>query len=71
MKGTIAGKNDEKGFGFITPEGMVDAKENNVFFHTSGLEGVTFEELEKGMMVEFDKEPSPKGDRAVHVKRAS
>lgn len=71
MKGTIAGKNDEKGFGFITPEGMEDTKENNIFFHTSALEGVSFEELVKGFVVEFDKEPSEKGDRATHVKRAS
>ncbi len=70
MKGTIAGKNDEKGFGFITPEGMEDTKENNVFFHVSGLlEGTVFETLEKGAMVEFDKEPSEKGDRAVRVTR--
>ena len=70
MKGTIAGKNDEKGFGFITPEGKEDTKENNVFFHTTSLEGVTFEELSKGMMVEFEVEDSPKGPRAAHVKRA-
>ncbi|MFA4954952.1 MAG: cold shock domain-containing protein [Patescibacteria group bacterium] len=70
MKGTISGKNDEKGFGFITPEGMEDSKENNVFFHTSALEGVTFEELVKGFAVEFDKEASDKGPRATHVKRA-
>ena len=69
MKGTIAGKNDEKGFGFITPEGMDDAKQNNVFFHTSALEGVAFEDLQKGDVVEFDTESSEKGPRAVHVKR--
>ena len=69
MKGTISGKNEEKGFGFITPEGMDDIKENNVFFHTSALVDVSFEELVKGFVVEFDKEPSPKGDRAVNVKR--
>lgn len=67
MKGTVAGKNEEKGFGFITPEGMEDTKANNVFFHASALEGVTFEELSVGSVVEFDKEPSEKGDRAVHV----
>ena len=70
MKGTIAGKNDEKGFGFITPEGMEDTKENNVFFHTSALEGVSFEELVIGTVVEFEKEASEKGFRAAHVKRA-
>lgn len=70
MKGTISGKNDEKGFGFITPEGMEDSRDNNIFFHTSALEGTSFEELAKGTMVEFDKEDSEKGPRAVHVKRA-
>ncbi|MDO8583849.1 MAG: cold shock domain-containing protein [bacterium] len=71
MKGTIAGKNEEKGFGFITPDGMENAKENNVFFHTSSLEGVTFEELAIGAAVEFDKEDSEKGPRAAHVKLAA
>ncbi len=71
MKGTIAGKNEEKGFGFITPEGMEDTKENNVFFHTSACEGVRFEELQKGDMVEFEKQDSEKGPRAVGVRRAA
>lgn len=69
MKGTIAGKNDEKGFGFITPEGMADEKANNVFFHSSALEGVSFDELKKGDMVEFETEASDKGPRAAHVTR--
>ncbi|MEO5927894.1 MAG: cold shock domain-containing protein [Patescibacteria group bacterium] len=70
MKGTITpNMNKEKGYGFITPEGMEDKKENNVFFHSSSVEGMTFEELNPGDMVEFDKEASDKGDRAVHVKR--
>ncbi len=68
MKGIIAGKNDEKGFGFITPEGMENKKENNVFFHTSALVGVRFEELAEGMTVEFEKQDSDKGPRAVDVK---
>ena len=70
MKGTIAGKNEEKKFGFITPEGMEDKKENNVFFHLSALEGVSFEELSVGDMVEFETEASEKGPRAKGVKRA-
>jgi CspA family cold shock protein len=49
---------------------MADEKGNNVFFHTSALEGVTFEELQKGDMVEFETEASEKGPRAVGVKRA-
>ncbi|MDQ7814181.1 MAG: cold shock domain-containing protein [Patescibacteria group bacterium] len=70
MKGTISSKNEEKGFGFITPEGKEDNRDNNIFFHTSSLEGISFEELQKGTAVEFDEEPSDKGPRATHVKRA-
>lgn len=71
MMGIIAGKNEEKGFGFITPEGMADEKANNVFFHSTSLEGVTFAELAIGEKVEFEKQDSDKGPRAVGVKRAS
>lgn len=71
MKGTIAGKNEEKKFGFITPEGMEDKKENNVFFHETALEGVTFAELAIGDAVEFEQEMAEKGLRAKNVKRAS
>ncbi|MCC7522591.1 cold shock domain-containing protein [Candidatus Uhrbacteria bacterium] len=71
MMGIIAGKNEEKGFGFITPEGMADEKANNVFFHSTSLEGVTFAELQVGEKVEFEKQDSDKGPRAVGVKRAS
>ena len=70
MKGTIAGKNDEKGFGFITPEGLENKKENNVFFHTTALAGVAFEDLQVGDVVTFDQEASEKGPRAVNVQRA-
>ncbi len=70
MKGTISGKNEEKGFGFITPEGKEDNRDNNIFFHSTSLEGVSFDELQKGTMVEFDEEPSDKGPRAAHVKLA-
>jgi cold shock protein len=70
MKGTIAGKNDEKGFGFITPEGMENKKENNVFFHTTALVNVAFQDLQLGDVVSFDQEASDKGPRAVNVQRA-
>jgi CspA family cold shock protein len=70
MMGKISGKNDEKGFGFITPDGMEDKKENNVFFHSSALMGVSFEELAIGNMVSFETEASDKGPRAVNVQKA-
>ncbi len=69
MQGKISGKNEEKGFGFITPDGMEDAKGNNVFFHTSAVEGTSFEELAIGTMVTYETEASDKGPRAVHVQK--
>ena len=71
MKGTIAGKNLDRGFGFITPEGKEDTKENNIFFHASALvEGLVFETLPEKSVVEFEVTPSDKGDRAVNVRLA-
>jgi len=66
MKGTIKKKTD-RGFGFITAEGQ----EKELFFHSTALSGVTFEELNEGDSVEFDSEMDPKGKgpRAVNVKR--
>lgn len=63
MKGTIKTLVVEKHFGFITPE---DGSKD-VFFHESGLVGVTFAELTSGLMVSFDVEQSDKGPRAVNV----
>ena len=65
MNGIIKKKTD-KGFGFITVEGM----EKDLFFHSKSLSGVTFDELNEGDSVSFDVEDSPKGKNAVNVKRA-
>ncbi|HTM67857.1 MAG TPA: cold shock domain-containing protein [Candidatus Binatia bacterium] len=65
MQGTIKRLVD-KGFGFITPDGG----DKDVFFHTSALVGVAFNELKEGDKVEFETEDSDKGPRAKDVKRA-
>ncbi len=65
MTGTIKNLTD-KGFGFITPEGQT----KDVFFHSSALVDVTYDELEVGDKVSFDTEQSDKGPRAVNVQRA-
>ncbi len=65
MKGTIK-KLTDKGFGFITGEGM----EKDLFFHSNALVGVSFDELREGDAVSFDTEDSPKGMNAVNVQRA-
>ena len=63
-QGTIKKLITAKGFGFIGPEdGAAD-----VFFHTSGLENVTFEELQEGQSVEFEHGDGPKGPRAENIR---
>ena len=65
MNGVIKKKTD-KGFGFIAVQGQT----KDLFFHSKGLVGVTFEELNEGDEVTFDTEESPKGMNAVNVQRA-
>ena len=65
MKGTIK-KLTDKGFGFITSEGMA----KDLFFHSNSLVGVSFDELREGDAVSFETEDSPKGMNAVNVQRA-
>ncbi len=65
MTGTIK-RLTEKGFGFITGEGL----QKDLFFHSNSLVGVTFDELKEGDTVSFETEQSPKGLNAVNVQRA-
>jgi CspA family cold shock protein len=58
--GTIK-KITEKGFGFIN-DGQQD-----IFFHLSSLDGITFDQLVEGQTVEFESEKSDRGLRAVRV----
>jgi CspA family cold shock protein len=62
MEGTINKLND-RGFGFITPEG----EDKDVFFHRTDLVGSEFNDLNEGDKVTFDKEDSEKGPKAVKV----
>ena len=66
MTGTIKTLTD-KGFGFISAEGQ----EKEIFFHSSALVDVMYDELRQGDTVSFDTESSEKGPRAVNVKRVS
>jgi CspA family cold shock protein len=63
--GTIK-KITDKGFGFITSEGLG----KDLFFHSNALVGVSFDELREGDSVSFEMEESPKGMNAVNVQRA-
>jgi CspA family cold shock protein len=53
----------DRGFGFIET-----ASGNDLFFHTSALQGVTFEELRVGQRVEFTEGRGPKGPCAESVR---
>jgi len=66
MEGTIKTLQRERGFGFIAREG--EAKD--LFFHSTKLSGVTFEELKEGDIVTFDVVQGDKGPAAENVSRA-
>jgi len=53
----------DKGFGFIS-----SGSEKDLFFHSSSVEGVTFEELREGQKVSYTAGQGPKGPRAENVK---
>jgi len=65
MTGTIKTLT-EKGFGFISREG----EEKDLFFHSTELKGVTFDELKVGDVVSFDVVDGEKGPAATNVSRA-
>ena len=56
----------QKGFGFIDTGTGED-----MFFHMSSLEGVSYEQLYEGQRVEFTEGRGPKGPRAENVRPAS
>jgi cold shock protein len=63
-EGTIK-KLTDKGFGFIDT-----GKGKDLFFHSSSVQEVSFEELREGQKVSFTEGQSPKGPRAENVKLA-
>ncbi|TPW20768.1 MAG: cold shock protein (beta-ribbon, CspA family) [Elusimicrobia bacterium] len=64
MKGKVKWFNDQKGFGFITPE---DGSKD-LFVHHTSIQGSGFKTLSENQAVEFDVEQSEKGPRAANVR---
>ena len=62
-QGTIKWFSDQKGYGFITPEGG----KKDVFVHFSALQGEGFKTLAEGQLVSFDITQGPKGEQAENV----
>ena len=66
-QGTIKTIRDDRGFGFIAPDGGAP----DLFFHSSAVERPTFDELREGQRVEFvsGQDPrNPSRSRAEHVR---
>ena len=61
-EGTIKRLTD-KGFGFIET-----GTDKDLFFHSSNLDGVTYEQLQEGQRVSYTDGQGPKGPRAENVK---
>jgi len=61
-RGKVKWFNNQKGYGFITPEEGKD-----VFVHHSAIQGDGYKSLEEGQEVEFEIETDDKGDKAVNV----
>src|SRR5205085_11839677 len=61
--GTVKWFNDDKGFGFITP----DEGGKDLFVHHTGISGEGFRSLSEGAKVSFDSQAGDKGPKAVNV----
>jgi cold shock protein len=62
-RGTVKFFNDQKGFGFIVPEGGG----RDIFVHHSGIQMEGFRTLDEGDLVEFEAVERPKGLQAENV----
>ena len=62
VKGKVKWFNNQKGYGFITPENG-----NDVFVHYSAVQGDGYKTLDEGQPVEFEIVKGDKGEQATNV----
>ena len=61
--GTVKWFNDDKGYGFITP----DEGGRDLFCHHTGINGQGFKTLQEKAKVSYEEEAGDKGPKAVNV----
>jgi CspA family cold shock protein len=62
--GKVKWFNDQKGYGFITPDGGG----RDLFVHHTAIQSDGFRTLSEGQAVEFEVQEDAKGPRATNVK---
>jgi CspA family cold shock protein len=62
--GTVKWFNDEKGYGFITPDGGGD----DLFVHFKAIDADGFKSLKEGQKVSYEPEKGAKGMQAALVR---
>ena len=65
-QGTVKWFNDDKGYGFISP----DEGSEDLFVHHSGIAGEGFKSLDEGTKVSFEATQGQKGMQASNVSLA-
>ena len=61
--GIVKWFSDEKGYGFITPDGGG----KDLFVHHTGIAGSGYKTLQEGARVEFESRQGQKGPEATNV----
>lgn len=64
-KGTVKWFSNQKGYGFITPDGGG----KDVFVHHTAIQGEGYKTLDEGQQVEFEVTQGPKGEQASNVNK--
>jgi len=64
-QGTIKSIRDDRGFGFIAPDGATQ----DIFFHSSAVEGDLFDQLREGQRVEFEEGADPRNPARTRAQR--
>jgi CspA family cold shock protein len=65
VQGTVKWFNDDKGYGFITP----DEGGEDLFVHHSGIAGDGYKSLDEGTKVSYEATQGKKGMQADNVSR--